>query len=55
MAWAAAGWGLGASWESVDKKFHYVEYAIVAGIVLLGAYVVLRSITMARRASDTPR
>jgi membrane protein DedA with SNARE-associated domain len=55
FAWAAAGWGLGASWESVDKKFHYVEYAIVAGILLLGAYVVLRSITMARRASDSSR
>jgi membrane protein DedA with SNARE-associated domain len=55
FAWAAAGWGLGASWEAVDKKFHYVEYAIVAGIVLLGAYVVLRSITMARRASDSSR
>jgi membrane protein DedA with SNARE-associated domain len=55
FAWAAAGWGLGASWESVDKQFHYVEYAIVAAIVLLGAYVVLRSITMARRASDSSR
>jgi membrane protein DedA with SNARE-associated domain len=55
FAWAAAGWGLGTGWESVDKKFHYVEYAIVAGIVLLGAYVVLRSITMARRASDSSR
>jgi membrane protein DedA with SNARE-associated domain len=55
FAWAAAGWGLGASWRGVDHGFHYVEYAIVAGIVLLAAYVVLRSITMARRASDSPR
>ena len=56
FAWAAAGWGLGASWKSVDHGFRYVEYAIAAGVVLLAAYLVLRrrrSITMARRASDS--
>jgi membrane protein DedA with SNARE-associated domain len=58
FAWAAAGWGLGASWEGVHKGFAYVDYAIVAGIVLLAAYLILRrrrSITMARRAPDSPR
>ena len=58
FAWAAAGWGVGASWKSVDHGFHYVEYAIAAGVVLLAAYLVLRrrrSITMARRASDSSR
>jgi len=58
FAWAAAGWGLGASWEGVHKGFAYVDYAIVAGIVLAVAYVILRrlrSITMARRASDSSR
>jgi len=58
FAWAAAGWGLGASWEGVHKGFEYVDYAVVAGILALAAYVVLRrrrSITMARRASDSAR
>jgi membrane protein DedA with SNARE-associated domain len=58
FAWAAAGWGLGASWEGVHKGFAYVDYAVVVGIVLLAAYLVLRrrrSITMARRASDSSR
>jgi membrane protein DedA with SNARE-associated domain len=58
FGWAAAGWGLGASWEGVHKGFEYVDYTVVAGIVLLAAYVVLRrrrSITMARRASDSAR
>ena len=58
FAWAAAGWGLGASWEGVHKGFAYVDYAVVAGIVVLAAYLVLRrrrSITMARRASDSSR
>jgi membrane protein DedA with SNARE-associated domain len=58
FGWAAAGWGLGASWEGVHKGFEYVDYAVVAGIVLLVAYIILRrrrSITMARRATDSPR
>jgi len=58
FAWAAAGWGLGASWEGVHKGFAYVDYTVVAGIVVLAAYLVVRrrrSITMARRASDSAR
>jgi membrane protein DedA with SNARE-associated domain len=58
FAWAAAGWGLGASWEGVHKGFEYVDYAVVAGILALAAYLVVRrrrSITMARRASDSAR
>lgn len=57
FAWAAAGWGLGASWDGVHKGFRYVDYAVVAGILAAAAYLVLRrrrSITMARRA-DSPR
>ena len=58
FALAGAGWGLGASWEGFHHDFRYVDYAVVAGIVLLAAYWVVRrrrSITMARRASDSPR
>jgi membrane protein DedA with SNARE-associated domain len=58
FAWAAAGWGLGASWEGVHKGFAYVDYVVVAAIVLFVAFVILRgrrSITMARRASDSSR
>ena len=58
FAWAAAGWGLGASWEGVHKGFEYVDYVVVAGIVLVVAFLILRgrrSITMARRASDSSR
>jgi membrane protein DedA with SNARE-associated domain len=58
FAWAGAGWALGASWDGVHKDFRYVDYAVVVGIALLAAYIVLRrvrSITMARRASDSSR
>jgi len=52
------GWAVGASWHAARHDLRYVDYAVVAGVVLLAAYVVLRrrrSITMARRASDSPR
>ena len=58
FAWAGAGWGLGASWEGVHKGFAYVDYGVVAGIAAGAAYLFLRrrrSITMARRASDSSR
>jgi membrane protein DedA with SNARE-associated domain len=54
---AGLGWAVGASWHSARHDLQYVEYAIVVGIVALGAYLVMRrrrSITMARRAPDSP-
>jgi membrane protein DedA with SNARE-associated domain len=52
FALAAVGWALGASWEKFHHDFRFVDYAIVA-VVLIGlAYLVLRwrrSSTMARR------
>jgi membrane protein DedA with SNARE-associated domain len=41
-ALAAAGWALGASWHRFHDDFRYVEYAVVAGIVLGVAYLLLR-------------
>jgi membrane protein DedA with SNARE-associated domain len=35
LAFAGAGWGLGASWDTVHKDFRYVDYAVVALVVLL--------------------
>ncbi|MBV8394869.1 MAG: DedA family protein [Actinobacteria bacterium] len=55
---AGAGWGLGASWRSVDHGFRYADYVVVAGIVLIAAYLVVRrrrSTTMARRVPDSAR
>jgi membrane protein DedA with SNARE-associated domain len=55
FAWAAAGWGLGASWDGVHKGFRYVDYAVVAGIVAFATYWILRrrrSTTMPRRADS---
>jgi membrane protein DedA with SNARE-associated domain len=42
FAFAGAGYGLGSSYSGFDHGFHYVEYAVVAGVVLLAAYLVYR-------------
>ena len=45
---AGVGWGLGDSWGRFHGGFKYAEYAVVAGIVVLAAYLVVR-----RRRSTT--
>jgi membrane protein DedA with SNARE-associated domain len=58
FAFAGAGYGLGASYRGFDRSFHYAEYAIVAGVVLVLAYLVYRRMTAARvtpRADDSTR
>jgi membrane protein DedA with SNARE-associated domain len=42
FALAGAGWGLGRSYEKLHHDFRYVEIAVVAGIVLIVAYLVVR-------------
>jgi membrane protein DedA with SNARE-associated domain len=58
FAFAGAGYGLGTSYKSFDHSFHYVEYAVVALIVVGLAYLVYRWTTAARvgaRADDSTR
>ena len=51
---AGIGWALGANWEDFHHAFHYADYVIVAGIMLLIVYGVLkwRSSRLAGRATD---
>ena len=58
FAFAGAGYGLGNSYSGFDHGFRYVEYAIVAAVVLGLAYLVYRRIAAAKvaaRADDSPR
>jgi membrane protein DedA with SNARE-associated domain len=58
FAFAGVGWALGSSYERFNHDFAYVEYAIVAGVLLAAAYLVYRWINAARvsrRAADSPR
>jgi membrane protein DedA with SNARE-associated domain len=52
---AAIGWAVGKSYESFHHDFRYVDYAVVAGIMVLLAYLILRrrrATRLARRAED---
>jgi membrane protein DedA with SNARE-associated domain len=55
---AGIGYGLGTSYHRFDHAFKYVEYAVVAGIVLGAAYLVYRRMSAAKvppRADDSTR
>jgi membrane protein DedA with SNARE-associated domain len=58
FAFVGIGYGLGASYESFEHDFRYVEYAIAVGIVVALAYLVYRRMAMAKvapRADDSSR
>jgi membrane protein DedA with SNARE-associated domain len=58
FAFAGAGYGLGTGYRSFDHSFHYVEYAIVVGILAALAYLVYRWMAPAKvgpRADDSSR
>jgi membrane protein DedA with SNARE-associated domain len=42
FAIAGAGYGLGSSYKRFDHGFKYVEYAVVAGVLVLAAYLIYR-------------
>ena len=52
FAFAGAGYGLGTGYKSFDHSFRYAEYAVVAGVVLLVAYLVYRWVTAARVSAN---
>ncbi len=58
FALAGAGYGFGSNYHRFDHDFRYLEYAVVAGVVLLGAYLLYRWRARAkvdRRADDPAR
>jgi membrane protein DedA with SNARE-associated domain len=57
FALAGVGYGLGSSYKSFDNGFKYVEYAVVAGVLLLAAYLIyrLRKAATVRRRDDPAR
>jgi membrane protein DedA with SNARE-associated domain len=57
FAIAGAGYGLGSSYERFNHDFRYAEYAVVAGVLVLAAYLVYRFMNAARvtRRDDSAR
>jgi membrane protein DedA with SNARE-associated domain len=55
---AGIGWALGSSYQRFDHGFRFLEYAVVAGIVLLAAYWFMRrrrTATLSVGNGDPPR
>jgi membrane protein DedA with SNARE-associated domain len=58
FALAGVGWAAGSSYERFHHDFRYVEIAVVAGVLVLVAYLILRrrrASRLGRRASDPAR
>jgi membrane protein DedA with SNARE-associated domain len=57
FAIAGAGYALGSSYERFHHDFRYAEYAILAGVLLLVAYLIYRLMRPARvsRRDDPAR
>jgi membrane protein DedA with SNARE-associated domain len=57
FAFAGAGFALGRNWEDFHHAFRYADYAVLAAVVALAAWLVLRrrSSKLARRAEDPAR
>jgi membrane protein DedA with SNARE-associated domain len=53
---AGAGWALGTAYTHAHRDLRYVDYAVLAGVVLLAAYLTLRWLRAARvsRRADDP-
>jgi len=54
FAIAGIGYALGSSYHRFDHGFKYAEYAVVAGVVLAGAYLLYRWATVRRRRVPDP-
>ena len=52
---AGAGYALGSSYERFHHDFRFVEYAVIAGVLLLAAYLVYVARVRNRRAEDPAR
>jgi membrane protein DedA with SNARE-associated domain len=58
FAFAGIGWAVGSSYENFDNGFRYFEIAVLAGVLLLAVYLILRrrrASRLERRASDPSR
>jgi membrane protein DedA with SNARE-associated domain len=57
FAIAGAGYGLGSSYERFNHDFRYAEYAVLAGVLALAAYLVYRLTNAAKvtRRDDSAR
>jgi membrane protein DedA with SNARE-associated domain len=51
-AFAAVGWAVSDSWESIHHAFRYVDYVVVAAVILLVGWLLIRARQRSRGRGD---
>jgi membrane protein DedA with SNARE-associated domain len=54
FVFAGIGWGVGTSYRRVHEEFRWVDYAVIAGVVFVAAWLVFRHFSKRRARSDDP-
>lgn len=54
FGFAAAGWALGGTWETVHHDFRYADYAAVLALILLAAATIVHRRRQGRREPHAP-
>jgi membrane protein DedA with SNARE-associated domain len=53
LAWGILGDQVGSDWDKLQEKAHYADYVIVAGIIAMILYFVIRSRRTGKPATET--
>ncbi len=53
LAWGILGDQVGSDWDKLQEKAHYADYVIVAGIIAMIVYFVIRSRRPGKPATET--
>ena len=54
FAFAGAGWAAGANWERFHDAFRYVDYAVVAGVIVAAVLLARHLLKRRRTPADEP-
>ena len=53
LAWGLLGEAVGSDWDKLQEKAHYADYVIIAGIVAMIVYFVVRNRRTGKPATET--
>jgi membrane protein DedA with SNARE-associated domain len=54
FVFAGIGWGVGTSYQRVHEEFRWFDYAVIAAIVFVAAWLVFRHFSKRRARADDP-
>ena len=54
FVFAGIGWGVGTSYRRVHEEFRWVDYAVIAAVVFVAAWLVFRHFSKRRVRADDP-